>query len=151
MTPIQFIIMRTTEKEKRKESRKKPTILLPVLETRKIMYTFCCEGKRKIILIRGKDRLFSHEIAEFKEEGTTSNCLPLMKGNMQEGNNSDLLNLKLLRTSLAVAAAAKSSQSCPTLCDPIEAAQQAPLSLGFSRQEYWSGLPFPSPVHESEK
>ena len=27
------------------------------------------------------------------------------------------------------------------------AAHQAPLSLGFSRQEYWSGLPFPSPVH----
>ena len=31
------------------------------------------------------------------------------------------------------------------------AAQQAPLSLGFSRQEYWSGLPFPSPMHETEK
>ena len=31
------------------------------------------------------------------------------------------------------------------------AAYQAPLSLGFSRQEYWSGLPFPSPMHESEK
>ena len=30
------------------------------------------------------------------------------------------------------------------------AAHQAPLSLGFSRQEHWSGLPFPSPVHESE-
>ena len=30
------------------------------------------------------------------------------------------------------------------------AAYQAPLSLGFSRQEPWSGLPFPSPVHESE-
>ena len=30
-------------------------------------------------------------------------------------------------------------------------AHQAPLSLGFPRQEYWSGLPFPSPVHESEK
>ena len=28
------------------------------------------------------------------------------------------------------------------------AAQQAPLYLGFSRQEYWSGLPFPSPMHE---
>ena len=28
---------------------------------------------------------------------------------------------------------------------------QAPLSLGFSRQEHWSGLPFPSPMHESEK
>uniref|UniRef100_A0AC11EMQ0 Doublecortin like kinase 1 n=1 Tax=Ovis aries TaxID=9940 RepID=A0AC11EMQ0_SHEEP len=29
-------------------------------------------------------------------------------------------------------------------------AHQAPLSLGFSRQEHWSGLPFPSPRHESE-
>ena len=37
---------------------------------------------------------------------------------------------------------AKSLQSCPTLCDP---------SLGFSRQEHWSGLPLPSPVHKSEK
>ena len=34
---------------------------------------------------------------------------------------------------------------------PWTAAQQAPPSLGFSRQEHWSGLPFPSPVHESEK
>ena len=31
------------------------------------------------------------------------------------------------------------------------AAHQAPLSLGFSRQDHWSGLPFPSPMHESEK
>ena len=98
------------------------------------------------------------------------------------------------------AAAAKSRQSCPTLCDPIDgsplgspvpgilqartlewvaisfsvirallllllsrvsrvrlcatpetAAHQAPQSLGFSRQEHWSGLLFPSPMHESEK
>ena len=33
---------------------------------------------------------------------------------------------------------------------PETAAHQAPPSLGFSRQEHWSGLPFPSPVHESE-
>ena len=33
---------------------------------------------------------------------------------------------------------------------PEMAAHQAPPSLGFSRQEHWSGLPFPSPVHESE-
>ena len=46
------------------------------------------------------------------------------------------------------AAAAKSHQSCPTLCDPIDGTQQAPPSLGFSRQEYWSGLPFPSPSKE---
>ena len=34
---------------------------------------------------------------------------------------------------------------------PETAAQQALLSLGFSRQEHWSGLPLPSPMHESEK
>ena len=34
---------------------------------------------------------------------------------------------------------------------PQLAAHQAPPSLGFSRQEHWSGLPFPSPMHESEK
>ena len=34
---------------------------------------------------------------------------------------------------------------------PQMAAHQAPPSLGFSRQEHWSGLPFPSPMHESEK
>ena len=99
----------------------------------------------------------------------------------------------------SAAAAGKSLQSCPTLCDPIggsppgstvpgilqartlewgaiffssawkwkvrvkslsrvwlfatpwTAAHQAPPSMGFSRQEYWSGVPFPPPVHESEK
>ena len=34
---------------------------------------------------------------------------------------------------------------------PETATHQAPPSLGFSRQEHWSGLPFPSPVHQSEK
>ena len=51
----------------------------------------------------------------------------------------------------AAAAAAASLQSCPTLCNPIDTAHQAPPSLGFSRQEHWSGLPFPSPRHKSEK
>ena len=37
------------------------------------------------------------------------------------------------------------TKSCPTLCDPMDnIACQAPLSMGFPRQEYWSGLPFPS-------
>ena len=39
-------------------------------------------------------------------------------------------------------------QLCAT---PETAAHQAPPSLGFSRQEHWSGLPFPSPRHEREK
>ena len=45
---------------------------------------------------------------------------------------------------LYAAAAAKSLQSCPTLCDPVDGSPQAPSSLGFSSQERWSGLPFPS-------
>ena len=97
------------------------------------------------------------------------------------------------------AAAAKSRQSCPTLCDPIDgsppgsaipgilqartlewvaiffssawrwkmkvkslsrvrlfttpwtAAHQAPLSMGFSRQEHWSGVPLPSPIFPQEQ
>ena len=61
------------------------------------------------------------------------------------------------------AAAAKLLQSCLTLCNPRQqptrrlcaapqtAAHQAPPSLGFSTQEHWSGVPFPSPLNESEK
>ena len=37
------------------------------------------------------------------------------------------------------------AQSCPTLCNPWTVACQAPLSMEFSRQEYWSGLLLPSP------
>ncbi|MES9491624.1 hypothetical protein ABEQ42_12190, partial [Cutibacterium acnes] len=36
------------------------------------------------------------------------------------------------------------AQSCLTLCNPMTAAHQAPLPMGFSRQEYLSGLPFPT-------
>ena len=39
-------------------------------------------------------------------------------------------------------------KSCPTLCDPWTVAHQASPSMGFSRQEYWSGLPFLDP-HKS--
>ena len=47
------------------------------------------------------------------------------------------------------AAAAKSLQLCLTLCDPRDGRPRG--SLGFSSQEHWSGLPFPSPMSESEK
>ena len=40
----------------------------------------------------------------------------------------------------------EATQSCPTLSDPWTAAYQAPALLGFSRQEYWSGVPLPSPA-----
>ena len=45
-------------------------------------------------------------------------------------------------SSISLSLAAK---LCPTLVAPGTAAFQAPLSMGFSRQECWSGFPFPSP------
>ena len=55
------------------------------------------------------------------------------------------------RNTAATAAAAKSFQSCPTLCDPIDGSPPGSSVPGIPRQEHWSGLPFPSPMHESEK
>ena len=42
-------------------------------------------------------------------------------------------------------------KSCPTLAIPWTVACQAPLSMGFFRQKYWSGLPFPSPGGKNGK
>ena len=59
--------------------------------------------------------------------------------------------LSSLTHSGTAAAAAMSLQTCPTLCDPIDGSPPGSLSLGFSRQEHLSGLPFPSPMHKCEK
>ena len=40
-------------------------------------------------------------------------------------------------------------KSSPALCDPVDGGPQAALSMGSLRQEYWSGLPFPSPGNRS--
>ena len=59
---------------------------------------------------------------------------------------------KLKKKSVIIMLLLLSRFSCVWLCaTPYMAAHQAPPSLGFSRQEHWSGLPFPSPKHESEK
>ena len=44
-----------------------------------------------------------------------------------------------------LSSSSSSPKSCLTLCHPMDCRHQAPLSMGWSRQEYWSGLPFPSP------
>ena len=44
-----------------------------------------------------------------------------------------------------VAVAAKSFQSCPTLCDPTDCSPPGSMTMGFSRQEYCNGLPCPPP------
>ena len=67
---------------------------------------------------------------------------------------SDMNHLYLLSLSLfffltcldILSSHPKSLQSCPILCDLWTAVHQTPLSTGASRQEYWSVLPFPSPV-----
>ena len=51
----------------------------------------------------------------------------------------------------AAAAAAKSLQSCPTLCDPIDSSPPGSPVPGILQARNWSGLPFPSPTYESEK
>ena len=48
-------------------------------------------------------------------------------------------------------AAAKSLQSCLTLCDPIDGRPPGSPVPGILQGEHWSGLPFTSPMHESEK
>ena len=67
---------------------------------------------------------------------------------------SKLIILKsvLLKIELSLLLLLLSHFSRVRLCaTPQTAAHQAPPSLGFFRQEHWSGLPFPSPMHESEK
>ena len=52
---------------------------------------------------------------------------------------------------LAAAAAAKSLQSCPTLCDPIDGSPPGSPVPGILQARTLDGLPFPFPMHESEK
>ena len=67
------------------------------------------------------------------------------------GRNINNLRYEDDTTLMAAAAAAESLQSCPTLCNPRDGSPPGSPSLGFSRQEHWSGLPFFSSMHESEK
>ena len=51
-----------------------------------------------------------------------------------------------LLQSMKVKSESEVAQLCLTLVTPWTAAYQAPSSMGFSRQEYWSGVPLPSPI-----
>ena len=53
--------------------------------------------------------------------------------------------VKFLGSGACVRARMLSLQSCSTLCNPMDCSHQTLLSMGFSRQEYWSGLPCPPP------
>ena len=80
----------------------------------------------------------------------TPHLIPFTSGSDHEGSHFStsgtlpfLLNLVL---HLYTVSESEVAQSCPTLCDPWTVAHQAPPSMGFSRQEYWSGVPFPYTV-----
>ena len=77
------------------------------------------------------------KLAVFMEEIIVSNLVILYRFENFHSKNLLLLLSHFSRVQLCVT--------------PQTAAHQAPLSLGFSRQEHWSGLSFPSPMHESEK
>ena len=85
-----------------------------------------------------------------KPKNTAVGSLSLRQGLFQtEESNRGLLYCRMILYQLLLLL---SHFSRVRLCEtPWTAAHQAPPSLGFSRQEHWSGLPFPSPMHESEK
>ena len=56
-----------------------------------------------------------------------------------------------LKRYASAAAAAKLLQSCLTPCDPIHGRPLGSPVTGILQAEQWSGLPFPSPMHENEK
>ena len=62
--------------------------------------------------------------------------------------SSPLLQIKLLRHRIASAWCMR-AQLCLTFATPWAVAHQAPPSVGYPRQEYWNGLPFPSPAAKS--
>ena len=89
--------------------------------------------------------IWLHYMIQYNENGTRSSSLLLLSwclysSRLQLCSFSLLLLLLLSRFSRV--------RLCATLWT---AAHQAPPSLGFSRQGHWGGLPFPSPMHESEK
>ena len=93
----------------------------------------------------GTERVTCSQMVELESGGAQSGALSALVESKIEVNGRKIYDLLLLLLLL-------SCFSCVRLCaTPQTAAHQAPLSLGFSRQEHWSGLPFPSPVQESEK
>ena len=60
-------------------------------------------------------------------------------------DHTSFSKLVICSTRECVCVSAKSLQSCPTFCIPVDHSHQAPLSVWLSRQKYWSESPYPSP------
>ena len=85
--------------------------------------------------------------AQFPEEGRRFYILMVnMAGIYRNGRNHWLLYLQAISAPYTDRCCCLVTNLCLSLfATPWTVARQAPLSMGFSRQEYWSGLPFPSP------
>ena len=99
------------------------------------------QGRHKgVMIIRGSGSSVAHVTSPNRSICQSKSSLDktFSKAQMERSHPSSMLLL--------------SHFSCVQLCaTPSTAAHQAPPSLGFSRQEHWSGLPCPSLMHESEK
>ena len=85
-------------------------------------------------------------------EGCTTCCLICNSDSCVHGSPASRISYLMIRGGADINNSRNKSesevaQSCLTLCDSMDStvAYQDPQSMGFSRQEYWSGLPFPSP------
>jgi len=88
------------------------------------------------------DELLLHYCKHNLSLGLLINWIPPCLGHLWEMP----LHLLMSKSRKKVKEESEVAQLCPTLCDPMDSSlHQAPPSMGFSRQEYWSGLPFPSP------
>ena len=92
----------------------------------------------------------SSSLPEDSEDDLLSDSESRSRGNVQLEAGEDVGQVRAAGRGRS-GAAAKSIQSCQTLCDPTDGSPPGFPSLGFSKQEHWSGLPFPSPMYESEK
>ena len=107
------------------------------------LYLFPLKKKKKFLEIAVK---FICLIFQRKQQSPIEVFLQDVFVNLKKPMTDLALWLEL-RSSLLLSRFSR-AQLCAT---PQMAAHQAPPSLGFSRQEHWSGLPFPSPMHEGEK
>ena len=89
---------------------------------------------------------------ECEEKGTLPHCwweYKLVAATME--NSLELPQKTKNRVNSAILLLLSHFSRVRLCATPQTAAHQAPPSLGFSRQEHWSGLPLPSPMHESEQ
>ena len=122
-------------------------------------------GEFQRIARRERKAFFSDQCKEIEENNRMGKTRDLFKkirdikgtfhakmGSIKDRNGTDLTETSTYTCIMYAATVLLSRFSHVRLCaTPEMAAHQALPSLGFSRQEHWSGLPFPSPIHEVKR